>query len=125
MAFVEVNPECGEALRQNGLASAEDYLRLRGIILCGHRDRHVLKVSLPGLESGQNDKVAFLKKEHRVPWRDRLANALAGFGFISKSRREALTLQKVGQASIPCPTVLAHGEHGRQAFVLLGAAIST
>ncbi len=103
MGFVDVNLEYREALRRNGMCAAVDFLRLGGVILCGHRDRHVLKVSLPGLEPGQNDRVAFLKKEHRVPWRDRLANALAGFGFVSKSTRKLRLCKSSGKQAFPVP----------------------
>jgi len=111
MAWVWINPRWREALHQQGLARAADLLRLPGVILCGHPDRHVLKV-----EGGIS---AYLKKEHHVPFRDRLANAWAGYGFTSKSTREAKTLQAAARAGVACPEVLAHGARGRQAFLLL------
>ena len=113
MGWVRIDPGWRETMHQAGLVSAADFLRLPGVILCGHPDRHVLKVEagiLPG---------AFLKKEHRIPWRDRLANAWAGYGFVSKSTREAGILYRVAQAGIACPQVLAHGVKGQQAFLLL------
>ena len=113
MGWVRIDPGWRETMHQAGLVSAADFLRLPGLILCGHPDRHVLKVD-PGILPG-----AFLKKEHRVPWRDRLANALTGHGFVSKSTREASILSHLAQAGIPCPEVLAHGETGQQAFLLL------
>jgi len=111
MAWARINPRWQEALCQQGMATATDLLRLPGVILCGHPDRHVLKV--------EGEIAAYLKKEHRVPLRDRLANAWAGFGFVSKSAREAKALQAAARAGIPCPEVLAHGASGRQAFLLV------
>ena len=119
MGFVEIDPDCQESLRQSSLSATANFLRLPGIVLCGHRNRHVLKVDLAASQSGTAEIQAFLKKEHRVPWRDRLTNALAGFGLVSKSTREARTLRKLAQAGIACPKVLAYGEDGRQAFLLL------
>src|SRR4051812_824042 len=105
MGWVRVNPQCRETLHQQGVISAADFLRLPGVILCGHPDRHVLKV--------EGELPAFLKKEHRVPWRDRFANAWAGFGWVSKSTREASVLHNAARAAIPCPMVLAHGADGQ------------
>src|SRR6185437_2145150 len=63
---------------------------------------------------------AFLKREHRTRWRDRLANAWAGFGFVSKSCREYRLLQALAAAGVGCPEPVAAGEDGRgRAFLLL------
>jgi tRNA A-37 threonylcarbamoyl transferase component Bud32 len=110
MGWLRIDPRCQETFRRQGLARAEDFLRLPGVILCGHPDRHVLHVQ---------EMPALLKKEHRVPWRDLITNAWAGFGFVSKSTREAKILQLAKQAQIPCPQVLAHGQSGPQAFLLV------
>jgi tRNA A-37 threonylcarbamoyl transferase component Bud32 len=110
MGWVRINPRHRERLGRQRLVTAGDFLCLPGVILCGHPDRHVLRV-----EGG------VLKKEHRVPWRDRLVNFFAGFGFVSKSAREAKLLRRLALRGIPSPEVLAHGEHGRQAFLLLRA----
>ncbi len=113
MSWVWIDSEYRETLGRQGLLAAADFLRLPGLILWGHPDRHVLKSTLA-------DQGVFLKKEHRVPWRDRLANAWAGFGFVSKSAREAQVLQAVRQSGLSCPRVLAHGAARGQAFLLLG-----
>src|SRR5262249_39838642 len=45
---------------------------------------------------------------------------LAGFGFVSKSHREALTLQKLAAAGLDCPEWIAHGiDHSGKAFLLI------
>lgn len=115
MSFVEMHPEYRDALASIGLSAAEDFLRLQGSILGGHPDRHVLQVSL---DIGQG----FLKKEHRVDWRDRLAHAWRGFGWISKSTREGRLLRQLEAAGVGCPVAIAHGEAEGRAFLLLREA---
>jgi tRNA A-37 threonylcarbamoyl transferase component Bud32 len=113
MARLFINPRYREVLLQQGLEKAEDFLRLSGVIYCGHPDRHVARLML-------GDALpVFLKKEHRVRWRDRLANFLAGFGFVSKSWRELATDRLLQQADIHRPEVIAAGEKAGQAFLLL------
>lgn len=112
MSLIEVHPEYSETLARLGLATATDFLRLEGTILGGHPDRHVLQVSL----SLGN---CFLKKEHRVSWRDRFAHWWRGAGAISKSTREGRLLRQLEAAGIGCPTAIACGEAGGRAFLLL------
>ncbi len=116
-AFVEVNPRHESFLKDQGLTAPEDFLALPAIIVSGHPDRHVTRVALgapPKPISG------FLKKEHRVPMRDRLANALAGFGFCSKSYREAMILRALKHAGVGSPEFVATGEDGQgRAFLLV------
>jgi hypothetical protein len=119
MAVLLVNPRYRQALAGLGLATAGDFLRLSGVIYSGHPDRHVAEVTLGG---GPAALRTFLKKEHRIPRRDRLANAWAGFGPVSKSVREFTTLTALGEAGIGCPEPLAAGEEGGRAFLLLRAA---
>ena len=117
MAFVEINPRYRPLLAQAGLTAPEHFLALPAVIVSGHPDRHVARVTVG---AGSAAVAAFLKREHRVPWRDRLANAWAGFGFVSKSRREAQTLRALSQAGVACPEWLAAGEDGQgRAFLLL------
>src|SRR5437879_6531456 len=75
-----------------GLADARAFLDLPGEVVSGHPNRHVVRIVLG---RGRQRFVAFLKREHRVPWRDRLANAWAGFGWVSKSQREAQVLDQL------------------------------
>ncbi len=115
MAFVALNPRYREPLARLGLRTPGDFLGLAGVIYCGHPDRHVLRVAF-----GEEVGGAFLKREHRVPWRDRLANAWAGRGFVAKAYREFLTLREVAAAGIGCPEPIAAGEDGAgRAFLLL------
>lgn len=121
MAFVDINPGYREFLERHGLVGVDDFLALSGVVICGHPDRHVAQVTLG---SGPSAVEAFLKREHRVRWRDRWANAWAGFGYVSKSYREAVLLRAVRQAGIGCPEVIACGEdrHGRTFLLIRGLA---
>src|SRR5205807_1849887 len=83
----------------------------------GHPDRQAARLTLG---AGAEAVAVYLKREHRVPWPVRLANALAGFGFVSRSLREARTLQALGREAIAAPEWLAAGEDGRgRAFLLV------
>jgi tRNA A-37 threonylcarbamoyl transferase component Bud32 len=117
MAFVDVNPRYREQLDRLGLRTPDDFLTLSGVILCGHPDRNVARVTLG---EGAAAIHAFFKREHRTRWRDRLANAWAGFGFVTKSYREYRVLRQLAAAGVGCPEPLAAGEDGQgRAFLLL------
>jgi tRNA A-37 threonylcarbamoyl transferase component Bud32 len=117
MAFVRINPAYQAWLQEQGLASAEDFIGLPIMIVGGHADRHVGRILIG---EGARALAVFLKREHCVRWKDRLANARAGFGFCSRSAREAQTLQALTRRGIACPEWLAVGETGRgQAFLLV------
>lgn len=120
MAHLCVNPHYRDFLRSLGLHTAEDFLALPAVIVSGHPERHVGRVTLG---SGPSAVVAFLKREHRVRRRDRLASALAGFGFASKSEREAKTLARIHDARIGCPEWMAYGKDGRGRAFLLARAL--
>src|SRR5437879_4421255 len=117
MAFLNVNPCYQRFLEQLGLATPAHFPDLPSVIVCGHPNRNVARVTLG---RGPDALPAFLKREHRVPWKERLFNALTGFGFVSKSRREALVLHTLQQAGIRCPDWIAVGEDGQgRAFLML------
>jgi tRNA A-37 threonylcarbamoyl transferase component Bud32 len=117
MAFLKINPRHRQLLEQQGLVVPADFLNLPSVIICGHPDRHVARVSLG---TGSEATPAYLKREHRIPWKDRLLNAVAGFGFVSKSSREASLLSSLRGAGIRCPDWMAVGEDGEgRAFLLL------
>ena len=72
------------------------------------------------LGSGSDAVIAYLKREHRVSWLVRLANALAGFGLVSRSLREAVCCKHCTARGCACPEWLAAGEDGRgRAFLLI------
>lgn len=99
-----------------GLNTPDAFLELPGEIVSGHPDRHVMRVELP------DGHICFLKKEHRVRWKDRFENWRAGFGWCSKSVREGRMLSELEVHRIGTPASLAFGEDGRgRAFVLVAA----
>jgi tRNA A-37 threonylcarbamoyl transferase component Bud32 len=119
MAIVEVNPHYHHLLQQLKLVHVDQFLALPGVIVSGHPDRHVVRVTL---EAGDTCLTAYIKREHRRPWRDALANAWMGFGFISKSRREARMLRNLRRAGVGCPEWIAAGEDNQgRAFLLVKA----
>ncbi len=116
-AFVEVNPQFRDLLRSHGIHGPEDFLNLPTIIVSGHPDRHVGRVIFG---SGSSAIVAYLKKEHRLPWRDRWTNAWHGFGWCSRSYRESVVLRAMRETGVGCPEFVAVGEDGRgRAFLLV------
>ncbi len=116
--LLSVHPKYRGRFAGLGLVAARDFLDLPGDVIGGHPDRHVVRVELG---EGGRRVVAYLKREHRIPWRDRLSNALAGFGWVTKSGREAATLREMADAGLPVPVVLATGESGGRAFLLVKA----
>jgi tRNA A-37 threonylcarbamoyl transferase component Bud32 len=145
MSWIEIHPAYRELFADLGLQSAADFLRLEGEILGGHPDRHVLRLTLraaerddgqaePTVRSDESGPVAtvtahsvataqqlgvYLKKEHRVRWRDRLAHWCLGYGWVSKSTREGQMLRQVERAGIGCPRALAWGEDDGRAFLVV------
>ena len=114
--FVAVNPRYRAALRRHGLTRFEDFADRSGLIISGHADREVARVTLG------DDLQLFVKREHRVGWAVRWANARSGYGFVSRSLREARTLDAVRREGIGCPEWVAAGEDGRgRAFLVLRA----
>jgi tRNA A-37 threonylcarbamoyl transferase component Bud32 len=108
-----IHPHFAEIMATHGLPRVVDFVDLEGPIVSGHPDRHVRRVTI-------GDETYFLKREHRVPFRERLSNWLDGFGFVSVSVREARVLDELAAAGIDAPPWVACGEtaDGR-AFLLL------
>jgi tRNA A-37 threonylcarbamoyl transferase component Bud32 len=117
MPFLITNPDYRDFLERQGLTTCDDFLSLQGIVVGGHPDRHVAHVTVG---AGPSAIRAFLKREHRVAWKERMANAFCGFGFVSKSVREARMLDSASRAGIACAEWIAAGEDARgRAFVLV------
>jgi tRNA A-37 threonylcarbamoyl transferase component Bud32 len=116
-AFVEIQPRYRGLLGRMGLVRPEHFLQLSGTIISGHPDRNVQRLTL---EANGERVAVFLKREHYVgPW-VRLVNALAGFGLVSRSVREACVLDALERDNVGCPEWIAAGEdeHGR-AFLIV------
>jgi tRNA A-37 threonylcarbamoyl transferase component Bud32 len=121
MSFIITNPDYREFLDRQGLNMSDDYLSLQGVVIGGHPDRHVVRVELGARPDATS---AFLRREHRVPWKERIANLLGGFGFVSKSVREARMLDSAGRAGVGCSEWIAAGEDDRGRAFLLVRALS-
>jgi tRNA A-37 threonylcarbamoyl transferase component Bud32 len=122
-SFLDVNHRYLDLLKRQGLDEPEDFLALPAVIVSGHADRNVSRVKLGTFQvkPGHPAEItAYLKREHRLIWRDRMANAWAGFGWCSKSYREAQVLRAMREQGVSCPEWVAAGEDklGR-AFVLV------
>lgn len=118
--FVVIAPQYRAFFRRLGATEAAHFLALAGEtphIVSGHPDRNVARICF---DNDGEPWYAFLKREHRVTRRYRLANALAGFGLASRSLREATILQMLRREDQPGPEWLAAGEDGQgRAFLLL------
>src|SRR5215470_6815099 len=106
MAFLDVDYEYRESLERQGLRSPVDFLALPAVIVSGHPDRNVARVQV-------GNWAGFLKCEHRVSWKNRLANFFTGFRLTSNSVRESRTLRELKHAGIGCPEFVAAGEDGQ------------
>lgn len=95
-------------------APVADPFDLPGEVVSGHPDRHVVRVERPG-----HDRPLYLKREHRIGGRERLRQWLAGFGWASRCGREAAVIRALHAAGLPCPTVIASGDRGGRAFLLV------
>ena len=78
---ITIHPRYRVWLQKCGIATANDILALRGEVVGGHADRHVVKVEL---HSGSSVRGAYLKREHVVGRRARLRNWL---GRVESKRR--------------------------------------
>jgi tRNA A-37 threonylcarbamoyl transferase component Bud32 len=117
VAFIDINPCYRHWFDASGLTTPDAILGLPALIISGHPDRNVARVRIG---SQSRYLKAFLKREHRVPWKERLVNAWNGYGYVSKSQREAIILRALRTAGIRCPDWLANGEDDSgQAFVLI------
>ena len=115
-AFVEVQPHYRSLLRRLGFTEARHFLDLSAAVVSGHPGRSVARVALT---DGAATIHAFLKRENHVSWTTRLDGAAAGFGFVSRSLREARTLIALAREGVGCPEWLAFGEDERGGAFLL------
>ncbi len=114
MGWIEIMPEFRTLFRERGWTSAEEVLRVPGVLVNRHRDRVVEQISI----AGNGEQSYFIKKDRRVRWRDRFRNAWHGFGWCANAVREAAMMQALTRHGIGCPQVVALGETSREAFVV-------
>jgi tRNA A-37 threonylcarbamoyl transferase component Bud32 len=113
MATLLINPRYAMHLWHQGLRTVPDFLAYaHGTVVGGHPTRDVSFVQFAGLRG-------FLKRQFRLPWKDKLASWWAGFGWVSKSVREWRILQELRNHGIGCPEPLAVGDDGKQAFLMV------
>jgi hypothetical protein len=121
--LLEISPRYRSFFRQLSVTEVADFLALPGEtphIVSGHPDRNVASITFTA--DGEQWS-AFLKREHHVRWRTRAANAVAGFGWLSRSLREARMLQALQREGLPGPEWLAAGEDDQgRAFLLVREA---
>src|SRR5205085_9708978 len=103
MAYVQIRSPYVRELHKQRLRWFWGFMAATGQTAGHHRTRDVIRVEWGHFRG-------FLKRENKVSWRDRLANWWAGFGFVSKSWREWITLRSLSENGIDCPTAVAMGE---------------
>jgi tRNA A-37 threonylcarbamoyl transferase component Bud32 len=114
---LQITPRYRKLLQSLNLTDVEAFLNLQSVIISGHPNRNVARVTLG---SGPDAVRAYLKREHHVLFRDYVNSVIAGFGFLSRSRREARMLEELKVAGVACPDVIAVGEDGKgRAFLLI------
>src|SRR5262249_1319944 len=119
--FVELAASHRPFLRSLGLTEAEQFLALTGAVVSGHPGRDVMRLTLG---EGPDALAVYLKRELRVHWSVRWKSFFAGFGLVSRSIREARTLQALQREGLAAPEWLATGEDGRGGAFLLVRAVS-
>jgi tRNA A-37 threonylcarbamoyl transferase component Bud32 len=117
--FIVVHPQHRAWLRKAGVRHADDATALRGEIVCGHPDRHVVQVGIAG-------RKLFVKRELLVGFRTRFKNWAAGAGAVSRSEREADVLRRLETASLAAPQWIAYGRDTQgRAFLVTEAFAGT
>src|SRR5206468_7240170 len=71
-----------------GMPSLRELMELPGVVVSGHVGRNVSRVVL-------GEETVYIKREHRVRWRDRLRSFLDGFGPVSVSEREYRVIRRL------------------------------
>ncbi len=117
MSYLTIHPDYRAILANAGLNRAEDILRLRAVVFCGHPGRNVSRAQI---DTPDGPVRVLIKREHHVAFKERALNLVDGFGLASRSRREALTISELRSAGIAAPDWIAHGEDdGGCAFLIL------
>lgn len=110
-----VHPGYAAGFARLGITTAAGFLDLSGEVVGGHPDRHVVRVCLPGFPAA-----FYLKRQHVVPFGERLRNWWAGFGWSARCTREAVILEQLAAGGLPAPRWAAYGEDGTgRAFLLV------
>lgn len=119
--WVRVQARAADFLAECEITTPDTVINLPGEIVCGHPDRHVIRVDMT---SGVETMTGYLKREHTRGRRIRLRNWLTGAGWTSRCEREAAVLTTLEERGLPGPRVLAHGVDGRGFAFLLVAELA-
>ena len=112
-----VHPRRRDWLRSLRLTDPEHFLGMGALIVSGHPGRQVGRVVLG---DGPVKRTLYLKREQGVRATTRLLNFLSGFGWVSRSVREAQLLEALERDDLPGPRWLATGEDATgRAFLLV------
>jgi tRNA A-37 threonylcarbamoyl transferase component Bud32 len=118
-SFLRVQAGYRKLFAVGRLSTLEQIFDLPHVVVSGHASRQVARLRIGSGEGVE----AYVKREQRVLWRQRLSNALAGFGWVSRSEREAGVLRQLHEAGVSCPEVLAWGESANGRALLLVAEL--
>src|SRR5262245_26797526 len=114
--FVELAAAYRPMLRALGLTDAEHFLAVEGTVVSGHPGRDVTRLTL---DDGSGRVTVDLEAERRVRVAVRWRSFFAGFGFVSRSLREAGTLQALQREGLAAPEWIAAGEDARGGAFLM------
>ncbi|MCS7016878.1 MAG: lipopolysaccharide kinase InaA family protein [Gemmatales bacterium] len=114
MELLWLDPNYASILYEAGLRQFEDFMTCSRARVIRRRHNGTRSVALFSL----GNLTAYLKREHRVAYKERLRNWWDGYGAVGKSLREWRMLRNVRRAGFAAPTPLACGQQGRRAFLL-------
>ena len=96
---VTIHPSMLKSFANLGLTMPEAFLAIPGEIVSGHPDRHVMRVVLG------DGQAAYLKREHRIRWKDRFRNWRADFGWIVEVSPRRPNLARIRRTSTARPAM--------------------
>ncbi|MCS7168687.1 MAG: lipopolysaccharide kinase InaA family protein [Gemmatales bacterium] len=114
MELLWLDPNYAALLYESGLRQFEDFMNAHRARVIRRRQNGTRSVAL--LRIGP--LTTYLKREHRIAYKERFRNWWDGYGAVGKSLREWRLLRKALQAGFCVPRPLACGQQGRRAFLL-------
>jgi tRNA A-37 threonylcarbamoyl transferase component Bud32 len=114
MELFWTDPNYTAWLTAHGLRQFDDFLNCSQARVIRYRQngsRSVAVVSLGTI-------TAYLKREFRIAYKEKLRNWWDGFGAVGKALREWRVLRRARRAGFITPQPIACGQRGRQAFLM-------
>lgn len=110
-SFRWVDPDHGSQLSEQQFDQLTAMLSRTDVesIAPGNRGRETVRVRW---QFGDETRVGYMKREHRIRWKDLLRNLFAFRGWWTKARAEFHVLQRLQQQGIACPRPLACVQKG-------------